>query len=274
MKAFICTTCGIQYAEAPKEPERCIICSEERQYVNPAGQSWTTLEEMENGDEYKNKIQREEAGLYSVHTLPHFAIGQVAYIVQGENFNVLWDCLTYLDASTIEHIKRLGGIDAIALSHPHYYATQVEWAEAFDAPIYIHEDDRQWIVRPSERIVFWSGEQLELAPGIRLHRLGGHFKGAAVLEWQEGCSQEGVLLPGDTFLVVPDPEWATFLYSYPNKIPLPAKTVERMAKQLKQLKFNRVYDAFHQMMPENAHLRVQKSAKRYIDAANGDLFDT
>jgi hypothetical protein len=274
MKAYICTTCGVQYAATDREPEVCVICSEERQYVNPEGQSWTTLEDMENEDAYKNKIQQEEPGLYSIHTSPHFAIGQFAYLVKGQNFNALWDCITYLDASTIEHIKRLGGIDAIALSHPHYYSAQAEWAEAFDCPIFIHEDDRKWVVRPSTKIRFWSGEQLELAAGIVLHRLGGHFKGSAILEWKDGHDGEGVVLPGDTFLVVPDTEWATFLYSYPNKIPLPAKTVQRMAGRLDEMKFARVYDAFHQTMPQNAHRLIQKSAKRYIDAVNGDLFET
>src|SRR5262249_45833791 len=46
MPAFICTTCGTQYPEQPTPPAGCAICLEPRQYVNPLGQSWTTLEAM------------------------------------------------------------------------------------------------------------------------------------------------------------------------------------------------------------------------------------
>jgi len=125
MTNFICETCGVQYEGTLDQPGSCGICTEERQYVSPDGQSWTTLEEMKLKD-YQNVIQREEEGLYSIKTSPDFAIGQTAYLVQTVGFNVLWDCITYLDESTVREVEALGGLDAIALSHPHYYSTQVE----------------------------------------------------------------------------------------------------------------------------------------------------
>lgn len=160
MKNFICTTCGVQYEKSSVEPEQCAICHEERQYVNPNGQSWTTLEEM--AGQYRNQLELEEEGLYSLHTTPEFGIAQTAYLVKNDRFNLLWDCITYIDNETVEKINKLGGLQAIALSHPHYYSTQVEWAETFNVPIYIHEDDQEWVMRPSGKIVFWSGESLEL----------------------------------------------------------------------------------------------------------------
>lgn len=274
MNKFICNTCGVQTESAGTVPEHCWICTEERQYVNPKGQSWTTLEEMVASNTYSNEILSEEEGLSSITTVPSFGIGQTAYLVQGENFNILWDCISYLDTATIETVKELGGIDAIALSHPHYYSTQVEWAETFDAVIYIHEDDKQWVTRPSDRIIFWSGETLEVAEGFTLHRIGGHFKGAAILEWKDGSAGKGVLLTGDIVRVVADRQWVSFMYSYPNFIPLPASTVERMAAQLNEIRFDRVYDAFHRIVMNEAREAVQNSAKRYVDALNGVLFKT
>ena len=44
----------------------------------------------------------------------------------------------------------MGGIAAIAISHPHYYSSMAEWAEAVDAPIYLHAADREWVLRPSD----------------------------------------------------------------------------------------------------------------------------
>ena len=274
MKNYICTTCGVQTASSAAVPDNCSICTEERQYVSPKGQSWTTLEEMIQSRNYKNEFSLEEEGLFSISTSPSFGIGQTAYLVQGKNFNLLWDCITYIDSETINAITDIGGIDAIALSHPHYYSTQVEWAEAFDASIYIHEDDQEWVTRPSEKIIFWSGDSLELTAGLILHRIGGHFKGATVLEWKEGFSQKGVLLTGDIVRVAADRHWVSFMYSYPNFIPLPASTVEGMAAQLNELKFHRLYDAFHRVIQEDAGEAVQKSAKRYVDALSGSLFST
>ncbi|WP_257348689.1 MBL fold metallo-hydrolase [Pseudalkalibacillus decolorationis] len=274
MSKYICTTCGVQYPESEHPPESCRICKEERQYVNPLGQDWTTLEVMQANSDFKNEIIQEEENLFSITTTPSFGIGQTAYLIRENGSNVLWDCITYLDQETIRKINELGGIDAIALSHPHYYSAQVKWAETFDAPIYIHRDDQEWVMEPSDRIEFWSDEQLEFTRGLTLHRLGGHFKGGAVLHWPNGNSGRGILITGDIIQVVADSEWVSFMYSYPNQIPLPAKKVADIAARVKDLKFHRIYNAFHKTVKTNANEAVQRSAKRYISALQGTLFKT
>lgn len=274
MHNYICTTCGVQYSKSQEFPAECKICNEERQYVNPSGQSWTTLETMQKSGLYQNEILNEENSLYSITTQPQFAIGQTAYLIQSKNLNILWDCITYLDENTIQKIHDLGGIDAIALSHPHYYSTQVEWAKTFNVPIYIHEDDKEWVIRPSKQIIFWSGESLVLSDEITLYRLGGHFKGGAVLHWKKGSDNKGLLLTGDIIQVVADRQWVSFMYSYPNLIPLPINKVKEMVEKIKDLPFNRLYNAFHRVIIENANESVQKSAERYIKALQGTLFQT
>lgn len=274
MDKYVCKTCGVQYENSLEKPNECIICSEERQFISSNGQNWTTLESMIKEGQYKNTINIEEEGLYSINTCPSFGIGQTAYLIQDKNFNLLWDCISYIDEKTISKIEDLGGIDAIALSHPHYYSSQVEWAEAFNAPIYIHEDDQEWVMRPSERIVFWSGESLELKEGIILHRIGGHFKGGTVLEWKNGDNQSGILMTGDIIRVVADLSWVSFMYSYPNFIPLPETTVERISTRIKELKFARLYDAFHRVIKEEAKQNVLRSATRYMEALHGTLFNS
>lgn len=271
MNHFICNTCGVQYPKSTNTPDNCLICADERQYIHPDGQSWTTLETLIDSGNYRNTIVTEEPGLYSITTTPGYAIGQTAYLLQNHGFNLLWDCITYLDDSTENKIKALGGIDAIALSHPHYYSTQVEWAERFGARIYIHEADRQWVTRPSDRIIFWSGETLVLDEGVTLYRLGGHFNGGCVLHWENDVNEQGVILTGDIIQVVADRKWVSFMYSYPNLIPLPAVKVQEMADKVNTLHFDRLYNAFHRVIKEHAHQSVQKSAKRYIAALEGKL---
>ncbi|GLV55533.1 hydrolase [Dictyobacter sp. S3.2.2.5] len=272
MQHWICVTCGTQFASSEEKPESCPICLDQRQYVGPQGQQWTTLEEMRGGGEYSNTIKQHEPGLVGIGTTPKFAIGQRGLLVRSEQGNVLWDCITYLDDETYEAVKKLGGISAIAISHPHYYSTMVQWAERFDATIYLHEDDRQWVMRPDERIVFWSGETQQLPGDITLVRLGGHFPGGTVLHWPQGADGKGALLTGDIITVVVDRRWVSFMYSYPNLIPLPATEVARIRDAIKPYTFDRIYGAwFETIVHEDAHNAVIRSADRYIEALQAVL---
>ena len=167
MPAYICTTCGTQYAPTPQPPASCPICLDERQYVTPAGQSWTTLDVLARRN--MNAIHELEPGLISLLTFPHFGIGQRAMFLRTPHGNVLWDCIALVDRATIEMINAMGRIKAIAISHPHYYTTMVEWSEAFGGvPIYLHEADRNWIMRSGPTISLWKGQTKELLPGLTL----------------------------------------------------------------------------------------------------------
>ena len=165
MPNFVCETCGVQFGETDEPPTRCPICEDERQYVGWDGQRWTTVEDLRRT--HRNEI-RDDFGLLGIGTEPSFAIGQRALIVPGGGGNVLWGCVSLIDDETVRRVQERGGLAAIAVDHPHFYSSMVEWAEAFDCPIYLHTADREWVMRPSHRIVFWDGETLELQPGLTL----------------------------------------------------------------------------------------------------------
>jgi len=74
MPAFICNTCGTQYAPTEKPPASCPICEDERQYVTTAGQSWTTLDVLAKRN--MNAIRELEPGLIALLTFPHFGIAR------------------------------------------------------------------------------------------------------------------------------------------------------------------------------------------------------
>src|SRR5438128_1897641 len=180
MPHFICTTCGTQYAESEQPPAICAICEELRQYVKKTGQQWTTLEKLNLTN--RNSLKAKEPGLIGI------GIGQRALFLRTPKANVLWDCISLLDGAVVEAIKAMGGISAIAISHPHYYSSMVEWSRAFGGvPIYVHAADRQWVMRPDKAIVSWDGETGTLAEGLTLIRCGGHFEGGTVLHLQGGA---------------------------------------------------------------------------------------
>ncbi|MBB4637912.1 hypothetical protein FHS01_003971 [Longimicrobium terrae] len=268
MRAWICVTCGTQFTPLPSPPDACPICADERQYVGHGGQRWTTLEDLRRT--HRNAWQRLEPGLMGIGTEPRFAIGQRALLVRTPAGNILWDCIALLDDATIDIIRALGGLRAIAISHPHYYTTMVEWARAFDAPVLLHAADREWVMRPDERIEFWDGETRDLGGGATLIRCGGHFAGGTVLHWADGADGRGALLTGDIIQVVPDRRWVSFLRSYPNLIPLDAASVRRVAAVVEPYAFDRIYGAWWDMhVMEDARNAVARSAARYVAALEG-----
>ncbi len=188
-KFWICTTCGTQYEAAVNPPKECPICADERQFVNWNGQEWTTLEQLQGS--HSNLVKAQGPGITGIGTTPKFAIGQRALLVQTMQGNLLWDCISLTDEATTEAVRALGGISAIAISHPHYYSSMVEWSESFGSvPIYLHTDDQRWVMRSSANIVFWTGEQYSLFGNLTLIRCGGHFEGGAVLHRADG--EDGV----------------------------------------------------------------------------------
>lgn len=161
------------------------LVKEPRQFVPPAGQSWTTLAKMQGV--YKNEIKQDEKQprVWSIFSSPQFAIGQRALLIETDHGNILWDCISFLDQPTIDFIKSRGGLKAIAISHPHFYSTHLTWAEVFDCPVYLASEDQEWLNREDTqgKRVFYSGETVEILPGATMVKLGGHFPGSSSLHW-------------------------------------------------------------------------------------------
>lgn len=265
MQHYICVTCGTQYPASQNPPSACAICEDERQYIGHQGQLWTNLEALRGN--YGNGFKEIEPNLIELVTEPRFAIGQRALLVQSSQGNILWDCITLIDDDTIARVRELGGISKIAISHPHYYSTMVEWSKAFNAPIYIHEDEKPWVMRHDAAVQFWQGETLLLGEGLTLIRCGGHYNGSQVLHWASGAGGEGVLLTGDTIVVVDDRRYVTFMYSYANLIPLPASKIRQILNALEPFAYDRLY-SFRPGLEVKTHAKagVRFSAERYIRA--------
>jgi hypothetical protein len=254
----MCVACAMQYAEPRPD---CPVCVDERQYVPAAGQQWTDLDTLRAGA-YTGKIAEEGEGVIGVGSEPGVAIGQRALLVKAGSGNFLWDCAAYLDDDLVSRITELGGITGIAISHPHYYTTMVEWAHAFDVPIHLHENDREWIGRPDPSIELWSGTKLEISPELTLINLGVHFAGGTVLHWSRG---EGALLSGDIVQVIPDRTHVGFMYSYPNLIPERPSVVRRAVELLEPYAFKEIYGAWWKaVVRSDGSEVVRRSAARYL----------
>jgi len=227
MPLWTCEQCGAQFPESDAPPSACLICEDERQFVGWRGQQWLTREELAATHRV---AWRDDLGIPGIGIEPSFAIGQRALLLREADGCVMWDCIPLATEDAIAHVRSLGGLKAIAISHPHFYGALADWSAAFgNAPVYLHAADSVWITRPHPAIVPWSGDSMRLSDDILLLRAGGHFPGGTMLHWRAGAAGRGALCTGDIATVVMDRRFVSFMSSFPNYIPLNARAVNGIA---------------------------------------------
>lgn len=265
MTNYICQTCGTQHAASDAPPERCVVCEDERQYVGWEGQRWTTLDELADG--HRVRIE-EEHGLLALGMTPAFAIDQRAFLVPTDAGNLLWEALPMVDDDAVAALKARGGVDRIVVSHPHFYASMVAWSEALGGvPILLHEADRGWIQRPHPSIELWSGDTLSLSPDVTLIRCGGHFPGSTALHWAAGPRPGGALFAGDALQVAVDRRHVSFMFSYPNLVPMRTVDVVAMRERLAPFVYDDVFGyTWGRDIVGDGRRQVDMSFERHLDA--------
>jgi glyoxylase-like metal-dependent hydrolase (beta-lactamase superfamily II) len=260
MSRFICLQCGTEYPESVRPPAECPVCVDPRQYVRWEGQAWTTADELR--DRLGARIEQ-DLGLLGIGTRPDFAIGQRALVVPSTAGNVLWDCIAYLDDEIIGAIRGMGGLAAIVPSHPHFFTAMATWSDVFDAPIYVHESLRAWVRRDDANVVFWTGETYPLADDTTLIRAGGHFEGSLIMH----SSARDAIFTGDTAMVSQDREHVSFMWSYPNYVPLGPSAVRRIAAAVEPFHFSRIYGSWWgKNIAEGGKACFARSVERYLRA--------
>jgi glyoxylase-like metal-dependent hydrolase (beta-lactamase superfamily II) len=269
MIRYVCRQCGTQYPDSDAPPKTCLICSDDRQYVRWTGQDWTTLADLAR--EYQQTFLAEGDRITGIGTDRPFAINQRPLLLESPAGNVLWDCAAVLTDATVAEVKRRGGLSAIAISHPHYYTTMLEWSDAFGGvPIYIHANDRNWVMRRGEQIVHWVGDTLRVNGEMTLVHCGGHFPGGQVLHWSAAEGGKGALFTGDILMVAQDRRHVSFMYSFPNYVPLNASSVRRIATAIEPYGYDAVYGAWTGLnLTGGGKAAVAASVDRYIKAIAG-----
>ena len=272
MTVWMCATCGLEHADTPEPPDLCAICSDDRQYVPRTGQRWFTLPQVQEGR--SAEVAEMEPDLHGITITPKVGIGHRPLIVRTPNGNVLWDAPGFVDDTLLSEIKRLGGLAAIASSHPHLTGVSITISQSFGGvPVWYGADDHCWIRRPDDAIRLWRHRQ-EVLPGLTLVQCGGHFAGSAVLHWAEGAGGRGVILTGDTIRVNADWHTVSFMRSFPNLIPLPARSIQKIVDAVAPLTFDRIYSGFaDEVIDTGGAEAVRFSAQRYIDWVTDKIRD-
>ncbi|HVX09353.1 hydrolase [Humibacter sp.] len=272
MTVWICATCGVEHAETSQPPAECAICSDERQWVPRSGQRWTTADALRSSG-IRVELHEIEPGLLGITSEPQVGIGQQCMLVTTPSGTLLFDPIGYVDEDVAARVLEHGPVIAVAASHPHMYGAQVSWSHALGGvPVYVNEADARWVRRQDDVIRLFSGT-IELAPGLALHTLGGHFPGSTAALWDAGADGKGVLLAGDAIFPNPNGASVSFMRSYPNLLPLSAAVVDRVAGRALALRFDRLFNNFGRSVPEDAHRVIRESANRYMAWVRGDHDD-
>jgi len=268
MTIHLCATCAVE-TDGPRTSDQiCPVCADERQYLPKGGQRWTTVTELIR-DGHVLEWFEVEPGLTGLVSKPGVGIGQQTMIITSDDGNVVWDPPGLITNEAIDHVRRLGRTVAIAASHPHMFGVQLAWADALGAPVLVNAKDAGWLQRRGDPIELWSGERL-INPTVRLLELGGHFPGSCAALWSSGAEGRGVLLAGDTIMANPDGT-ASFMRSYPNRIPLSGAVVQRLADATDRLTFDRLYNNFGGVIAGDARAVVRFSADRHSAWVRGDF---
>ena len=257
MAVISCATCGVE-RRVDALPEACPICMDERQYMPADGvQRWVDPAALD----VRTEMHAIEPGLWSVvlHGAP--GIGQHAKIVQTDAGCVMVEAPAAITDEAVAAVRALGDVKAIIPTHPHMYGCQSLWAAALGATVYVAKADAGWLGERPARLEEWDGELA--VGGVRASSPGGHFPGSAVVHWtaRDGC---GVVVAGDTVMANPDRRTVSFMRSYPNRIPLSARVVARIARHMERYEYERLYNNFGDRVPRDAQGAVQYSAQRHI----------
>ena len=271
MTTWICDGCGVEHADSPEPPARCVFTSdvvaiEEVGDMPPHGSRWTTHDELA-ADPHETEHVDHGRGIHSLRRSPRFAIGHRSFLVQTRGGNLLWDAPSHLDDEVLRVVRGLGGVTAIAGSHPHVFGAQVSWSHAFGrAPVWVNAKHREWLGRQDPAIRLWE-ERAEPLPGIDLIELGGHMAGSTVAR-----TADGTLLTGDTISGVPKaPAWVSFQRNYPKLVPLSPAVVRRIVDRLEPYEYDRLYTLGGDEIDQNAKEVVRRSAQSHIRWACGEF---
>lgn len=276
--AWICRTCANQYPPTPDVPARCVVCCDDRQYVPASGQAWTSLEELA-ATGHRTAWSELEPGLHELAVTPALGIGHRGLLVTTPRGGVLWDPPGYLDDEAVDVVRSTGGLLGVARSHPHLGGVLVEWSSRFrdaqgrGAPVWLPRRDAAWVLRPDDAVRWWDDE-VELAPGVTLLRCGGHFAGSAVLHVAAAAEGRGVLLVGDTVMVLPGGRRVSFMRSYPMLLPLPERYLDRLLGVLDGVAFDRLHSAWTgSSVDRDARQVLLRSAELYRSWLTGTAQD-
>ena len=262
---FACTNCGFwQSSFAP--PTTCPVCTDFR-HTPPEDGPLSFLTPTQVAAKHRCVWGEPDTnGIVTFRNEPRLGtIGPNGYLVPHPTAgNVLFEFTGWYSPEALEFIAARGGVHWLAASHPHAYGALWQLQARFpDAATAIQTADLPWTnafrtTRPFDG-------RLELAPGLELCHVGGHFAGQAVLWWAE----RRLLFAGDMlkFHFAAVASGGSRMHgisthkAFNRRVPMSHAEVRRYRAVVETLDFTQVYTTF-----EHAPEGTRELALRLFDA--------
>ena len=190
---YACENCGFWQAHfAP--PPGCPVCEDVRNDLPEDG--WSFVHEDEARARFDGTVTEVAEGFFEARTTPHLGLAGAGWLTVRDGVAVAFEAAPYYSGAMLDALAAAGGIDVLAASHVHGYGALWQLQDRF-APdtLAIHKDDLN--LTKAFRVNRPFDDTLEIAPGMTLRHVGGHYDGQAVLHDEAA----GRLFSGDVFKV-------------------------------------------------------------------------
>ncbi len=192
--AYACTNCG-HWQRWPSVPQVCPVCADVRNALPEDGFAFATTDEVDARAtcSWGPTVCR---GVHEFRCEPRFGLDSRGWVLESDVGLVGFECAPWYDEGALDELRRRGGLQVLASSHVHGYGALWRLQEQLAPPVVaVGVRDLPWT--KAFRVTWPADDVLELAPGLTMHRTGGHFDGHSVLH----DSRRGVLFCGDSLKV-------------------------------------------------------------------------
>lgn len=237
---YACLNCGFwQRYFAP--PPDCPVCTDVRNDLPEDGWAWLTADEA--GARFAGEVRRVADGFYEAVTTPALGLAGRGWLTERDGTLVGFEAAPYYSPAMLDEIERLGGIGRLAASHVHGYGALWQLQDRFEpSALAIHTGDLQ--LTKAMRVSAPFDDTYDLAPGMTMHHVGGHYEGQAVCFDEEARR----LFCGDMFKVDQDEDGRAVAISthkaFHKDIPMTHKELRRYRDVIAPLNFTAVCTPF------------------------------
>jgi hypothetical protein len=240
---YSCDNCG-HWQRWFAAPPFCPVCTDVRNALPDDGWSWT-----QPGDLADRGARWAEVapGVTGYRCEPQLGLGTTGWVLETDDGPVGWEGAGFYPPAALEHLRSRGGLVALGASHVHGYGALWQLQDELAPPVVaIGVADLRWT--KAFRVTWPTDDRHELAPGLVMHRSGGHFPGHTVLHDE----RRGILFVGDLIKVDLDgdvPVGLSCHKAYHAQIPLSHAEVREARALVERLEFTAVATPFEYAAP-------------------------
>ena len=236
-----CTHCGHWHLWFEGSmPPQCLVCSDVRNALPEDGFDFRSVERV--ASQVQSRFDQPLPGVWGVRCDPAFGLGAIGWIIERVDGNVAFEAAPYYDRAALDFIASRGGLRVATCSHPHGMGALWQLQQRFEPIVPMHVDALAYT--KALRVTWPFDDTHEIAPGLTLHHVGGHYEGQCVLY----DAEHRALFAGDTLKIDlhadGTPRALSCHKAFHYRIPLSHDEIRRYRRVFAELPFEHVFTPF------------------------------